>query len=128
MKLLVAVIFGLLFFVFSNSNVLAAGNNPYEGCTQDGILTLRCLPIVFSQIINYGIMLAGVVAVFFVTISGIKLISSGGEPAKVAEARRTLTYALIGLFIVLLSFTILKVVGRITGINCSVIGIESCSK
>jgi len=131
MKLLVAVFVGVLLLVFSNQVAAAdifSSPDPYAGCIVDGIPTLRCIPAIFGNLINTGIALAGIVAVFFITTSGIKFITSGGDPGRVAEARRTLTFAVVGLLIVVLSFTILKVVGKITGTDCKVLGIETCKK
>lgn len=100
----------------------------WGNCVVDGIPTLKCIPAIFGNLINTLIGLAGIVAVIFITTSGIKFITSGGDQTKVAEARRTLTFAVVGLLVVVLSFTILKVVGKVTGTDCKVLGIETCKK
>lgn len=99
---------------------------PLDSCYENGIATLRCVPLIFGNLINYGITFAGIVAVFFITISGIKLLSSGGDPIKVAQARKTLTFAIIGLVLVIMSYTMVRVIGRFTGVDCTVIGLEKC--
>ena len=63
-------------------------------------------------------MFAGVAALFFIIISGIKYIKSGGEEEKIKSARETLTYALIGLVLIILSFAIINIISAITGVTC----------
>lgn len=58
---------------------------------------------------------ATLLAVIFVLVGGIKWITAGGDKTKVQSARSTLTYAIIGLVIVLGAFTIVLVLGSILG-------------
>lgn len=94
----------------------------------NGIATLQCVPIVFENIVRAALLFAGVVALFFIIISGIRLITSGGDPKAVEGARKTLTFAIIGLVIILLSFFIISVIGYITGVDCiSTFGFDTCA-
>jgi hypothetical protein len=52
----------------------------------------------------------GVAAVILILISGIRFMTSGGEPSKVSEAKSTLLYAAIGIFIVIVSQGIIALV------------------
>lgn len=99
----------------------------WGNCVQDGAATLSCIPIVFKNIVTATLVFVGVVAVFLIILSGIKFITSGGDPKQVEGARNTLTYAIIGLVVVLLSFLIINVIGRITGVECiNDFGFNSC--
>lgn len=49
-------------------------------------------------------------AVIFIVISGIKFVTSGGDPKKLASASGTLTYAIIGLTVTILAFVIMRIV------------------
>lgn len=82
-----------------------------------GVATLGCLPFIFNNFIYFLIIMAGVVAVYFVVASGIKFIVSGGEPEKVAQARKSMTFALVGLFIVVAAFIIVNFIGRTLGVG-----------
>jgi|SRR3989344_7319090 len=98
-----------------------------EECFQPGIGNLGCLPYYLSNIINGVFALSGIIAVILITLSGIRLLVSGGDPIKVEKAKKSLTYAVIGFIIVLLSFFILKVVSLITGAECiNSLGFNSC--
>ena len=90
----------------------------WGSCVHGGVATLSCLPVVFNNVVNWAIALAGLAAVFFIIFSGIKFLTSGGDPKQVEGARKTLTYAIAGLLIVFTSFAIIKLIGTITGANC----------
>ena len=55
---------------------------------------------------NWAIGVAGVVCVIFVVLGGYGYMTSTGDPGKLQKAKRTITYALIGLAIVGLSAVI----------------------
>lgn len=105
----------------------------WDSCLQppgdpNGIATLQCVPLVFENVIRAALVFAGIVALYFIIISGIKFITSGGDPKAVEGARKTLMFAIIGLLIVLLSFFIVSVIGYITGVNCiNSFGFDNCN-
>jgi thiosulfate reductase cytochrome b subunit len=90
----------------------------WGSCVVNDVPTLNCLPVVFENVIRAALLFSGVVALFFIILSGIKMITSGGDPKQLEGARQTLTYAIIGLVIVLLSFFIISTIGYITGVQC----------
>jgi hypothetical protein len=93
----------------------------------EGVATLACVPIVFQNVVNAALMFSGVVAVGFIIWSGIKMINSGGDPKQVQGARQTLTYAIIGLIVILLSFFIVSLVSNIFGVSCiQQFGFDNC--
>lgn len=84
----------------------------------EGVATLSCIPFVFQNIVNWALIFAAVVAIFLIMFSGIKFLRSGGQEKLVEDARNTLTYAIIGLVVILLSFLIINVISDITGVGC----------
>ena len=101
--------------------------NSVEGCLVNDVPTLKCIPVVFNNIIAAALTFAGVVALFFIILSGIKMITSGGDPKAVDGAKKTLTFAIIGLVLVLLSFFIGSMIGYITGVDCiNQFGFDNC--
>lgn len=67
-----------------------------------------------KSILNIVFMLAGLLAVIFIIVGGIKYMLSGGDSAGIKSAKETITYAIVGLVISLLAFGI---VNYITGIK-----------
>lgn len=54
----------------------------------------------FGTILNYVLAIFGAVAVIMVVYSGIQLIISQGNSEKVAQARRGVIYAVVGLLVI----------------------------
>lgn len=91
------------------------------------VATLNCIGPLFQNIIGVALSLAGVVALFFIILSGFKFMTSGGDPKQVEGARSTLTYAVIGLLVVLFSFFIINVIAGVTGAECiKLFGFTNC--
>ncbi|OGD93917.1 hypothetical protein A2697_04945 [Candidatus Curtissbacteria bacterium RIFCSPHIGHO2_01_FULL_41_44] len=63
-----------------------------------------------SDIILILTSIAGAIAIIFIIISGIKIVTASGDQKKLAAAQATLTYAIIGLTVTILAFVILQVV------------------
>lgn len=72
--------------------------------TSEGIGTLA------SDIILILTSFAGVIAIIIIIISGIRFVMSSGDEKKLASAKGMLTYAIVGLSIVILAFIIIRVV------------------
>lgn len=99
-------------------------------CLYDNkIVTMDCIAPLFANLIYWLIILSGTVAVFLILFGGIKFLTSSGDQQKVESAKKTITWAIIGLVVVLLSFMIVNIVADITGVNCiSKFGFTSCSR
>jgi len=91
---------------------------PWDSCLENGdVATLACIPIIIKNIINAALVFAGVIALILIIYSGIKFISSRGDQNEIDSAKKTLTYAIIGLIIIFLSFLIVQVIGQLTGVE-----------
>jgi hypothetical protein len=86
----------------------------WGACVENGVATLRCLPVVFQNVVSAFLILVGAVTLFLIIYSAIKLVQSGGDPKQVQAARSIMTYAIIGAIIVLSSFAIIYFIGFIT--------------
>ncbi|MBU3978226.1 hypothetical protein KKE68_00815, partial [Patescibacteria group bacterium] len=64
-------------------------------------------------------IIAVIIAVFFLVWGGIKWIMSGEDKAKVESARNTIIGGIVGLVLVFLAYFIISVVAGIFGINIS---------
>lgn len=54
--------------------------------------------------------LAGPVAILMIAVSGLRYVTSHGNESMMEGAKKTLTYAVIGLIIIILSFAIIKAI------------------
>lgn len=92
----------------------------WDNCAEaeKGVATLNCFPVIFQRFVLAALILVGIAAVIFIIISGIKFITSSGDPKRLEGARHTLTYAIVGLLVVLSAFAIVNVVSIVTGVPC----------
>lgn len=60
-------------------------------------------PLNVTDILNWVYGIAGLVAVGFVVYGAISYTTSQGEPGKIKQASQAITYALIGLVIVVMA-------------------------
>lgn len=68
---------------------------------------------VLSGGLNAVYFIAGIVAVVVIVVAGYFFVTSTGEPEKVAKARNTILYAVIGLVVIISAFVITQfVLGR----------------
>lgn len=82
-----------------------------------GIPTISCLGNVFGNVVRAMLGLAGIALFVLLLVGGFKYITSGGDPKAIEGAQKTITYAIIGLIVILLSFLILVLIGTITGVD-----------
>ena len=66
--------------------------------------------IIVMNIVQWLIVAAGYVAVFFIIFGGFKYIVAKGEPDKINNARVTIINAIIGLIIVLASVAFIRTI------------------
>jgi hypothetical protein len=50
-------------------------------------------------------------------LGGFKYLTSGGNPENAASAQKTITYAILGIVLIALSYLILLIIQTITGAN-----------
>ena len=83
------------------------------GCstTEDG------LPNAVVKIINFVIGAGGLIAVAYMVVGGVGYMTSNGDAGKIAKAKNTILYALIGLAVSALAIVIVNF--AIKGINGS---------
>ncbi|HBL51952.1 MAG TPA: hypothetical protein DDZ05_01855 [Candidatus Blackburnbacteria bacterium] len=72
-----------------------------------------------SVVLANAYIIAGVLLLFFIIITGIQLISSAGsdDKQKVVKWKATLTTAIIGFLIIFASYWIIQIIELITGIH-----------
>ena len=84
---------------------------------ENNVATLACIPIVIKNLVTWALIFAGVVDVVIVIYAGFKFVTSKGDQQEVDNAKKTLTYAIVGLLFILLSFAILNLIATVTGVD-----------
>jgi type IV secretory pathway VirB2 component (pilin) len=89
-------------FIFGNlvGNVGSVGSGAVTGVAQlQGSQLLQ-------RILNVVYFLAGTIAVIVIIIAGLMYVTASGDSGRVTKSKNTLTYAIVGLVIVILAFAI----------------------
>ncbi len=81
-----------------------------EGGGVDNDTATRKLMPTINTIINVIIGIVGFVAVVMMIMGGISFVTSQGDAGKVAKARNTILYGVVGLIVALLAFAIVNFV------------------
>jgi hypothetical protein len=63
-----------------------------------------------ANVINILLFVAGAMTLIFILIGAFQYILSAGNPQNLSQAKRTLTFALVGLAIVILALVIVRFV------------------
>jgi len=121
----------------ANDGPCATGGNPFEcsacigskiaegaaneadarkDCETAGSLTIENVWGMVWTIINWVLIVVGIICVIFIIVGGIRYATSGGDPEKVKSAKNTILYALIGLVIAILANVIVQIVFSVTGL------------
>lgn len=87
-------------------------NEKYVNATDSDIPKVALDQAQVSSLVGAVLGIAGVVAIIFIIIGGYKYVVSQGNPQEVQKAKETIIYALVGLVIVMMAFTIVQFVTR----------------
>jgi hypothetical protein len=77
---------------------------------KDQAITDNPVTETIGNVVDLVSIIAGSVAVIMVIFGGIRFVISSGDAAKVASARQTVLYALVGLVVIVFSNAIIKFV------------------
>lgn len=80
------------------------------GCVVGGVPTLKCLEVVFSNLVFMASTLIVFLLFIMIVVGAFQYLTSFGDSGKVKKAQGTLRYAILGFILFLTSFLILKVI------------------
>lgn len=72
---------------------------------------------IVSKILPYVFGAAGILLLIYLVTAGISMMLSRGDPKAMQAAQAKITNALVGFFIVFLSYVIVRLVGQILGLE-----------
>lgn len=107
----------LLLLTLFHLNSVAYAAQPWGNCLQDGdVATIQCLVPLFRNIVVAVMQLVGVGLFIMIIIGGFTMIMSGGNPKQLEQAKGTLTYAILGVVLIVLAYLIIQLISTITGV------------
>jgi hypothetical protein len=100
----------LVLFFLTNTAFALDIKNPASGLFVGSLGDNSFLGIMMYVIDNILLPVAGVISMLFIIIGGFQYITSRGDEELATAGRKTLTNAIIGLVIVIMSYVIVTVV------------------
>lgn len=64
------------------------------------------------SVIDIALWIAGTIAVLFLIIGGLRYVTASGNEEQAEGAKKTITHAIIGLVIIILSFVIVRIISN----------------
>jgi len=94
------------FAVYALTNTIS----PWGDCVVDGVPTLKCLEIVFGNILVMASAFIVLTLFIMFVVGAFRYLTSFGNAEKVKKAQGTLKMALIGFIIFVSAFLILNII------------------
>ncbi len=112
----VSATLGSLAFSVNSALAQSAGffDNPQTGAAPN-VAAQGTLGQNVTSIINFFLGLLGLIAVAFLIYAGVLMVTAGGNEEQVGKAKKIITYAVIGIVIIILSYTIVTFVTSVLG-------------
>lgn len=116
----------IVFFLLSQAKPLPTvdtvpgPNNPVLHFTSSGgtpFVDLSAVPQLFSNILAVAVALIGLASFVMLVSGGLKFLTSGGDPKGVEQAKHTITWAVAGLVLTIMSYLIMMYLGNFLGVN-----------
>ena len=103
------VLTGAVYF-FASSAVYAQSICPSGQFSNLCSLSLNNASNLVGNVVTILLIIAVILALFFLIWGGIRWITSGGDKGKVDAARQTITAAIVGLILAFLAYAILNII------------------
>jgi hypothetical protein len=79
-------------------------------------IQLADLTCIFNRVYNAAILSVGAGFLIWTIISGIRYMAATGDEKAVADARRSLTMAVLGFVLVIAAYAVIKILGNVLGV------------
>lgn len=86
-------------------------------CQSADVARLECLVCIFESLLNIAIRIGGILVLVMFLIGGFKYLTAGGDPKKASQAWNTLSFAVLGLVLMILAWFIMLFLAKFTGLT-----------
>lgn len=108
----------LFLTLISPLDALAQGTELKQNCNGDKCYgTLTAVPTLIANILAVLTFVAAISAFIMLIFGGFRFIIAQGDPKAVQAARGTLTWAVVGLVMIIISWLILVFISQFFGLN-----------
>lgn len=90
------------------------------GSGEENVAQISDLEIIFQNLLNVVMVLAGLVFFVMLLAGGLNYLTSGGDPEKVKKAGGTISNALMGFVLLIASWFILRFISQFSGVDLTI--------
>jgi hypothetical protein len=83
---------------------------------QTGLQPSKSLDRILNDVIDWSVGLGLTIAVLFVMYAGYQMLTAGGNEDQFTKGRKTITYAIAGIAVLLLSRGIVDIIRQLIGV------------
>ena len=109
-----STLLSLVWFILGLVSPVYAMNDPAQISDIVGVL---------AKIIGLLAPAAAIAVFIMILVAGFQFLTSGGDPKAVATARTTLTYAIIGVILVVVVWLILTLIKAVTDVDVTTVNL-----
>ena len=88
-----------------------------SSCSSADVAQLQDLGCYFGNVLTAIIPLIGILSFVMILAGGFKILTSGGDPKGIAGGKQTITLAIAGIALSILSWLILVLIRNLTGVD-----------
>ncbi len=81
--------------------------------------SVNSVPQLITSIIRILFVLIGILSVVIIIVSGFRMVISSGNQDQITKAKKAITWAIIGLIVSLLSFSIVSIIQRLIQVGAN---------
>lgn len=81
------------------------------------VAKIQALECIILQVLHIAVRLAGIAVFIMLIIGGFRYLTAGGDSKSAESARKTITYAIFGLVLILSAWFILRFIETFTGVT-----------
>lgn len=86
-------------------------------CVVGGVATIQGTMCLLANLLSVALTVIGLAGFVMMVVGSLTWLVSGGSSQNVEKARKTMTFAIIGLVVALSSFIIINIISSFTGID-----------
>lgn len=115
--LLISALILAVLLIFLPQSQAASGKSPFCGGNPSGGVdtAFGCIQVTgasfVNTLLNFGIGIAGGIAMLLIIFGGFQIITSAGNPERLNEGKELISSAITGLLMIVFSVFLLRIIG-----------------
>ena len=86
-------------------------------CVVDGVATIQGTMCLLANLLSVALTFIGLAGFIMMIVGSLTWLVSGGNSQNLEKAKKTMTFAIIGLVVALSSYIIINIIASFTGID-----------